>query len=368
MQVRFRVTGKDYTMAYQIKPLNTETSRLLGNDVLVATKVVRVYCAYQKRNEWTSWHGDTDVVNRPTGDISLSLDVATAGVERNRTPGTTFSIEDGAALAFIGKKAAVLIVDFHTMNPFRGVKTVNPPLEDIWQLNKLAGVIPSEKFRKVYVFVGTADEFKEYQNTDNLFHRNSTAGGKRNGLAWTLKPVILDVSALRSIASQLEPPLPKAIETASQPIEKGSSESFVPYVSAKVGEFISNIEPILSEDAELVETSISNKPNGVRVPRTIVSEVAQYQRDPAIKEWVLQQARGKCECCDRSAPFVGVGGMPFLEVHHVLQMANGGSDTLSNTVALCPNCHREFHHGANATELVERLYNSVSRLVREQRI
>src|SRR4030066_331105 len=99
-------------MAYQIKPLNTGTIRLLRNDVLEATKVVRVYCAYQKRNEWTSWHGDTDVINRPTGDISLSLDVATAGIERNRTPGTTFSIEDGAALAFVGKKAAVLIVDF----------------------------------------------------------------------------------------------------------------------------------------------------------------------------------------------------------------------------------------------------------------
>lgn len=35
--------------------------------------------------------------------------------------------------------------------------------------------------------------------------------------------------------------------------------------------------------------------------------------------------------------------IPFLEVHHVKWLAKGGSDTVNNVVALCPNCHRKMH-------------------------
>ena len=43
-------------------------------------------------------------------------------------------------------------------------------------------------------------------------------------------------------------------------------------------------------------------------------------------------------------------GSPFLEVHHVDYMANGGSDTIDNVVALCPNCHRKMHALENEIE------------------
>ena len=36
---------------------------------------------------------------------------------------------------------------------------------------------------------------------------------------------------------------------------------------------------------------------------------------------------------------------PFLEVHHVKSLSDGGEDTLDNVIALCPNCHREKHYG-----------------------
>jgi 5-methylcytosine-specific restriction protein A len=38
-------------------------------------------------------------------------------------------------------------------------------------------------------------------------------------------------------------------------------------------------------------------------------------------------------------------GMPYLEVHHVKQLKDGGSDRIDNAVALCPNCHRKAHYG-----------------------
>jgi 5-methylcytosine-specific restriction protein A len=40
-------------------------------------------------------------------------------------------------------------------------------------------------------------------------------------------------------------------------------------------------------------------------------------------------------------------GKVFLETHHVIPLSEGGGDTEGNVVALCPNHHREAHHGAN---------------------
>ena len=34
---------------------------------------------------------------------------------------------------------------------------------------------------------------------------------------------------------------------------------------------------------------------------------------------------------------------PFLETHHVIWLADGGDDSIENTVALCPNCHKKMH-------------------------
>jgi 5-methylcytosine-specific restriction enzyme A len=33
----------------------------------------------------------------------------------------------------------------------------------------------------------------------------------------------------------------------------------------------------------------------------------------------------------------------YLECHHIVWLAEGGEDTIANTVALCPNCHRKMH-------------------------
>ncbi|WP_330847424.1 HNH endonuclease signature motif containing protein [Alicycliphilus denitrificans] len=38
-------------------------------------------------------------------------------------------------------------------------------------------------------------------------------------------------------------------------------------------------------------------------------------------------------------------GTPYLKVHHRVHLAHGGPDTVANTLALCPNCHRLRHFG-----------------------
>jgi len=90
-----------------------------------------------------------------------------------------------------------------------------------------------------------------------------------------------------------------------------------------------------------------------------------YERDAKVKAWVINNAKGKCECCKKDSPFISTNGTPYLEVHHLKQLAKGGSDTIENTVALCPNCHKEFHFGINKKKLLNKIYNSIQRIVRE---
>jgi 5-methylcytosine-specific restriction protein A len=107
------------------------------------------------------------------------------------------------------------------------------------------------------------------------------------------------------------------------------------------------------------------RPAGAKNPPCTVVSASQYNRDPTVKAWVLKEANGNCEGCWPPAPFVGVDGSPYLEIHHVHHLADGGSDTPENAVALCPNCHRAVHYASNVKELVASLYAKVPRLVKE---
>lgn len=69
----------------------------------------------------------------------------------------------------------------------------------------------------------------------------------------------------------------------------------------------------------------------------------QFDRNVIITEFAKRRANGLCELCENPAPFKSKDGNPFLEVHHVVWLAKGGQDTIENTVALCPNCHRKMH-------------------------
>lgn len=106
-------------------------------------------------------------------------------------------------------------------------------------------------------------------------------------------------------------------------------------------------------------------PPGIRKPASISRPTTQYIRDPAVKAWVLDASKGQCEACGRAAPFVDTDGLPFLEVHHVRRLADGGSDTPGNAVAVCPNCHRALHYSRDAKEFAISLYAMIPRLVRE---
>jgi 5-methylcytosine-specific restriction enzyme A len=69
----------------------------------------------------------------------------------------------------------------------------------------------------------------------------------------------------------------------------------------------------------------------------------QHDRDPWVAEHAKRLANGTCQLCDNPAPFNNNASEPYLETHHIIWLAKGGEDTIENTVALCPNCHRKMH-------------------------
>ncbi len=105
-------------------------------------------------------------------------------------------------------------------------------------------------------------------------------------------------------------------------------------------------------------------PLGTRTPRKTTQTVDVFERDEQVKIWILSNANGECESCGKE-PFNNIDGQPYLEVHHVKRLADGGSDTTTNTVALCADCHRELHYGENRELKQEKLYLEIARLIRE---
>ncbi len=144
-------------------------------------------------------------------------------------------------------------------------------------------------------------------------------------------------------------------------------------IAAEIETLISEIEgqyqpPIVAFEAN-VDEALKNKfgdiPEGTTSPNKTTSTITVVERLPEIKAWVLDASNGKCECCNEPAPFQKSNGYPYLEVHHLRRLADGGSDRISNAVAICPNCHRELHYGIRGQDLIKHMYERIPRLQKE---
>ena len=106
-------------------------------------------------------------------------------------------------------------------------------------------------------------------------------------------------------------------------------------------EFSRRVENSLN-DPQARNDRLSKAP---KIPSLYVREVVTYARNPDVVAEVLARAKGVCQACEKPAPFLKKSnGKPYLEVHHVKQLAEGGEDIVENAIAVCPNCHRKAHY------------------------
>ncbi len=78
-------------------------------------------------------------------------------------------------------------------------------------------------------------------------------------------------------------------------------------------------------------------------PHSYSTTSVAYERDQDNVVYVKRRAQGRCDLCQKEAPFIDKKGHPYLEAHHVQWLSKGGEDNINNMVALCPDCHRKMH-------------------------
>ena len=126
-------------------------------------------------------------------------------------------------------------------------------------------------------------------------------------------------------------------------------QSFVPLVSAPP-----SLQAIEAQFAQAVTQSLTaaaaarrkRLQSSAKIPATVTATATVYVRNPDVVAEVLSRAKGRCELCGNPAPFLRkADGSPYLEVHHKVQLSQGGHDSVENAIAICPNCHRREHFG-----------------------
>ena len=108
-----------------------------------------------------------------------------------------------------------------------------------------------------------------------------------------------------------------------------------------------------------------HRPAGNVAPEKVAGTAGEYHRDPAVRAWTIKRSGYVCECCDEPAPFKTMKGDGYLESHHLTWLSRNGPDTPGNTLALCPNCHRELHFGEHGSCRTEELRIKVLERERE---
>lgn len=100
-------------------------------------------------------------------------------------------------------------------------------------------------------------------------------------------------------------------------------------------------------------------PAGKRHPLKISETRDVIERCEQVKKYALLRANGKCQgCFNEIPPLLTDNQSVFLEVHHVKFLRDQGPDTVDNTVALCPRCHKQAHHSHDRQKFMEHLYKT----------
>ena len=122
---------------------------------------------------------------------------------------------------------------------------------------------------------------------------------------------------------------------------------------ADMEKFIIEIAPLVT--SQVVERAEFDKPTEQRVVQQAV-----YVRSPWVVASALLRADGSCEMprCEEVL-IIRDDGKPYLEVHHIDPLSNGGPDILSNVAALCPRCHRFLHFGQGRAAAAECLADAI---------
>ncbi|MHA8262696.1 HNH endonuclease [Lactobacillaceae bacterium Melli_B3] len=92
---------------------------------------------------------------------------------------------------------------------------------------------------------------------------------------------------------------------------------------------------------QLATTLNAQPPAANRLVSKRIVAKSVVEPNPIVQTLAKKLANGHCQLCGQPAPFE-YEQQPYLKVHYLTALDNGGSDALANAVALCPNCYQKM--------------------------
>jgi len=120
----------------------------------------------------------------------------------------------------------------------------------------------------------------------------------------------------------------------------------IAYTISEEDELLSKSEPGETLSLLRTEAFLAAKTKMSTRNRTAIMK----NRNQKIKKYVLNRPNGKCEACNKEAPFLRRNGIPYLEAHHIHQVKDMIFEDPLLVAAVCPNCHKRAHYGKDAKE------------------
>lgn len=149
-----------------------------------------------------------------------------------------------------------------------------------------------------------------------------------------------------------------AMNTRHPQIKQAHSKGAVDYIFSEFhddsGRTLPDLSDVIRDEAIQFDKAkslthkerIEELKKASKKPAQVFVQQAVFVRNQLVVAEVLFRANGHCEQCKKPAPFLRESDKtPYLEVHHIIRLADGGDDTVENAIALCPNCHRKAHYG-----------------------
>lgn len=126
----------------------------------------------------------------------------------------------------------------------------------------------------------------------------------------------------------------KKIECVKFPLRLVNDKDFLKEEFVVEEELVQQKEIDLMPRKEILEAAMKAIDQPVS-ERTVITK--RFQRNPAVWKYARMRANGYCELCGQKAPFE-YEGEPYLQIDHIIPIAKGGTDTIDNVAAVCPNC------------------------------
>lgn len=204
------------------------------------------------------------------------------------------------------------------------------------------------------MYLVTREQYEEIRDQEG---RSSLWYDKEVDLGYYLGvPIRTITSKERKVISMASPKYQDVVEAGLKEAYPDKTESEIVHYLEKtfayevaINEWEDKLKANLERAiAEAKQMSISEREALLaqvpKKPRQVITTTTHLEYSPIIIAQRLALAEGKCEKCGHKAPFTNpIDGTPYLEVHHIKAIKDGGEDTLDNTIALCPNCHKEVH-------------------------